>query len=826
MNIKKMIAVLFAVAIGFILIACDNVDKVELSVVNEQTTIVIGSGRVEFQTHVNGRINTGVNYVIIAGSEFASITNGVLSVNTSAPSNTEIMVKSTYKNIDSNVIKIIAIEEVKLTSITFDQTNQTLKTGESVLLTYSLSPQNTTETDVELSITKGSDSATLDGNKLTINNNALNNEVVEVTASREAISTKITFSVAALEQINISFYEESAGFFEPGSTVRFKASFVHESFNDSNLTWEIVNGYEKAEFESGFLFIGNDALVNDKIEVVAKVGNITSNKLTITIGNPDRSYIISANDAFTIYKPNSTENVFTFDLYDADFNLLSEQDILDLGIEFAYNIVGQDNVAEIKLEKPLEVSLDVLSHGQTTLSISVVGSFSDKTVTINAVNTPEKIDFNKVFLEDGRQLGIDYSLANKLNFGIDLGGEQYSNALLVSFEKFENNAWLPTSDASFDFDNNEITFNNTGKYRVLFQTNSGNQLQFEKTRSYEFTINDGINVNSWESLKSTLETNYSNSKPINILVLEEDDIYGYSLVPTVLKGENPTGQASTLSISVADKDVNINGNNFLIDMTNSKGFTGEADLFNISATTKSINVNINDLKVSSSASINEKSIHKHGFMISGTGQVIYLNMDNIYVSGFYAGMRLKHILNGKVSNVNVENNYSNGIESSANIIEFNNMTYGLNGAFGLELVPDGSGEAGIGFDQNQKVRFSGYINSTNAHDGETAYLNTLQVNGITVPIFMQSLLQGASPEVLSNVLKDGKMHFTIFIFNDITTQTANLSTFEYVNPDGGGFINFSALNGVNTQHQYIILDLNASGFQLGKSIMYNWNYSN
>ena len=222
----------------------------------------------------------------------------------------------------------------------------------------------------------------------------------------------------------------------------------------------------------------------------------------------------------------------------------------------------------------------------------------------------------------------------------------------------------------------------------------------------------------------------------------------------------------------------------------------------------------------------------------GTFVPYQITINNMNVSGFGVGLRISHAVNSKVSNVYVGNCFSNGIEISASKITFEDMTYGLCGAAGIEITPDSSAYAGLDFSSNQEVTFSGSISTSNITDGSTPYMALWVASGQTGGLPIANVIQGSMIASLgkdpfgeyelsaddynkmSNVTKgNGQIAFIALIFNG---EEVNQSKLSYSNVDGG-IINFNEFEGVDTTHEYIKLDILNN---IGSALLYNINMYN
>ena len=191
-------------------------------------------------------------------------------------------------------------------------------------------------------------------------------------------------------------------------------------------------------------------------------------------------------------------------------------------------------------------------------------------------------------------------------------------------------------------------------------------------------------------------------------------------------------------------------------------------------------------------------------------------MDNVSVVGFDVGMRIEHAVDGKMSNIYVNDCYSNGIELIQNTMTLHNMDFGTVGAFCIEATPDDmkagetgepilnssvvtqspAGTAGKNYNQTQTLRFTGTLNSQSYNNGGTPYLvndfnldlqAATSIPGLTVTQLIQSMISSAVQKeatdmgaddakaqlamqmLLAACMKDGtSMNFFIMMFVDFT----------------------------------------------------------
>ena len=204
-------------------------------------------------------------------------------------------------------------------------------------------------------------------------------------------------------------------------------------------------------------------------------------------------------------------------------------------------------------------------------------------------------------------------------------------------------------------------------------------------------------------------------------------------------------------------------------------------------------------------------------------------MNNVTLSNAYIGLGLYHVLDGKINNLKVNNCFSNGIQCNASIVTFTDLTIGKCGAAGFELGPTNSAAAGVGFNETQKVTFAGHIYTDNYNKGDTVYMNNYNTGlGVSVVDIINGVVGQYSGDTLSNMRNsNGEFVFIAFQFNDIAGGISNSSVISYKDIDGAGIIHASELNGIDTTHKYIEIDIpiaQLGGISLGKALLYNLNY--
>ena len=225
-------------------------------------------------------------------------------------------------------------------------------------------------------------------------------------------------------------------------------------------------------------------------------------------------------------------------------------------------------------------------------------------------------------------------------------------------------------------------------------------------------------------------------------------------------------------------------------------------------------------------------------MVFGTygcnGQ-FYVDANNIRVEGFKEGLMLQSIVgNGKVSNVYAGNCYATGIMTHSSIVTLENMTFGPCGATGIEMGGAKGTEAGINNDQNSEVTLSGTVNaSANKNNGNTIYFQNYLLAGATIPTVINMNVLERPDHQVSHIRQNGDYIFVALVLKDLATFEDNPTNIIYPAFQSGGIINIDQLldpNVVDTTHEYIEMTIMApvgpggANVEVGKALFYNHNY--
>lgn len=727
--------------------------------------------------------------------------------------------------------------------------------GEEVQFTTELIGDQV-EVEISYEIKKGSEYASINADgKLVINEDAVADETIEV-ISKSYEKTSNTVSVKIAKRLESIVASADAEEIIPGESAILSASMQPEDAYAEDVKWVVIEGSEACSIVSNLLVVSKNAEVGTVIKVKAVSGNVESNVLEFEVisGKSDRLFISLSNSSLTVDKYANSATLLQATVFDVDFNIIEDKAV-------KFEVIEGEEFLSVNYENNI-CSFVALGHGTAKVQATIEGTSYSQVAQINVVVPPTALKLPEVFAD---RMGYQYNFSkvDALKFEVETLGEN----VCEDFELLFSDALGNSGDdvAEYNAETKEITFKTTGEITVTAKSVSGSRN--EVSVSYTFNINEGINVYTFEQLKSTLESSSYNGQIVNIVVLEKPTTeayeydYGYDLVPSfALKAASEQTFANLTSerlgsINVYNKNVYLNGNQHKIDLTNVRNFSNQecttfgwgsnqiepALLISHNKGGLQLDVKLYDLTILGNCSIDYKGdlsgktpvgAYARGIQIgmdieqANLLSAYYLDMQNITVGQFNTGMRIYHVVNnGLAKNINVYNCFGNGIESYANIMTFENMTYGLCGAAGIELTPNYDSLAGTAFNQNQHITFAGTITTTNYTKGDSLYMQNFNAMGYSVIQILQGVFAQYNEEVLSNVRNEnGEFVFISFIFNDLSTMEMNASEYEYKNIDGAGIVNINNLTGVDTTHKYIEVNVVVGGYPVGTVLVYNFNY--
>lgn len=840
--------------------------------------------------------DTVLTWVIDSGAEYATLANGVISVNSDAPIGAKVVFHAEIGDVKSNSITVtvgIPTESIEITLVG----SANIDPDTSRTVNYTLAPSNASVVPLTWVIDDGAEYATLINGNIFIKDDAPIGAKVTFHAEIGDIkSNSLTVTVGTpIETITI----EATGSLEvvKGNNVGLLATVTPSKASASLVSWVITEGSEYATVRGTTLVVNSDAKTGASIKVKAVWGDVESNELEFTVMatqaeiNAAKLFLDLNTSTIRIDKKGTSAPVLTAEILNGNYETVVDMDV-DFTVISGAELLGltQDGY---------NCTFTALGHGEAIVEVRIVGTDVTETVTVDVIVPPESISLPEVFAE---RAGLEYAFSNvdprtgateTLPFAPTVRGDALACTDLMFSFIHESGA---TGDSVATYADGAITFHKTGKVIVTVTSASGSRI--EASTSYTFNINQGYNANSYAELSYIVESSfYTGSLPINLVVLEKPDgsaigyEYGYDIVPSIallpkseqtvaklIRGfDTYNGKTVNYRIQAVNKGLWVNGNNHKLDVSQVKVYTmaeyeAYANAYGITSDDfmpnnsgfftaetwyakgpsdpnfkrASYQVRLYNLELKGNAPIDYDPTKYSGDPGAFVGAYreglsvgnyeydthYYIDANNITVSQFHTGMKFTNIVgNGKISNLYAYNCYSTGVVTRSSIVTLENLKFGPCGATGIELSPEDSAGAGLNNNEKSKITIAGTVDaSTNLNSGNTNYFKYYDVGGATVPQIILGNTQLYTNEQVSHIMNsNGQFIFVSLVFNDLATLAPNESIVEYPAYQKGGIINIREINGIDTEHQFIEMDVMVTlpglgTIKAGTAYFYNHNY--
>ena len=687
-------------------------------------------------------------------------------------------------------------------------------------LQFDVNVENLDEDTVTYLVTDGHATITQTG-LLTVDEDAIVKSTISVQAeSGDVKSNKITLNVIDLKPTTIDLVTVgNRTKIAKGGNVVFDVEYNPTYSTIKDYTLSITQGGDFAELDATTktLTIKNTAVEEDIVGETIKV-KATLNKDT-SIADEFEVTVVAAGSVHSITAENKTVNTSTSATQYVAVSAYNEAgDMLSDDQDYTYT-TNKPEVATIE-----QATGRIIPHGHGTAEITI-STASGKTTkcNVNVIVAPEKIALNNVssHILDGKVMS--YSKVDLLDLDIEMTHTNLTctDKVKYEFELLDDNLeTIASGDQVAVVKDGGIEFKTTGRVLVTISSDSKigttNTSKIEKTTQLTVLVNDGFNADSIADLKAYADR-ANDGKICNItkdINLTASDNFGV---------ESSDHKYSSL-IMYGDRV--INGNGYVISAENlpKTEATGSGNEFlKFEHNGRPFNVAINDLTLVGNTNVNgtlantSESVlrvedddlskvsfgfYRRGILVNGErAENVYnqdtpaaknyavTQMNNVNVSGFDVGIRLVHVVDSILSNCEVSNCFSNGIESVQNIIEFNNMTLGQVGAFGIEissddmlgmLSPNPTGTAGKNYDQTSKVTMTGSIVSENLSNGvSTTYMAE---NYAAIPQIAQGLISAMVNMLPAELQPTMQSVAEDCMFNNSTDKMMNLYLLIFVNP--------------------------------------------
>lgn len=685
-------------------------------------------------------------------------------------------------------------------------------------LQFDVNVENLDEDTVTYLVTDGHATITQTG-LLTVNEDAIVKSTISVLAeSGDVKSNKITLNVIDLKPTTIDLVTVgNRTKIAKGGNVVFDVEFNPAYSTIKDYTLSIIQGGDFAELDATTktLTIKNTAVEEDIVGETIKV-KATLNKDT-TITDEFEVTVVAAGSVHSITAENKTVNTSTSATQYVTVSAYNEAgDMLNEEQDYTYT-TNKPEIATIE-----QATGRIIPHGHGTAEITI-NTPSGKTTkcNVNVIVAPEKIALNNVSSHILDSKVMSYSKVDLLDLDIEMTHTNLTctDKVKYEFELLDDNLeTIASGDQVAVVKDGGIEFKTTGRVLVTISSDSKigttNTSKIEKTTQLTVLVNDGINADSIADLKAYADR-ANDGKICNII----KDI---NLTAADNFGVNADKKYASL---VLYGDRVINGNGYVIsaaDLPKTEGTGSGNELLYFSHNNNPFTVDINDLELIGNTNVNgtlvgtDESVireegslkvsygfYRRGILVNGERAENVFNQDNpaaknyavthmnnVKVSGFDVGIRLVHVVDSIVSNSQVSNCFSNGIESVQNMVEFNNMTFGQVGAFGIEISSDDmlgmlsenpTGTAGKNYNQTSKVTMTGSVSSANFNNGSSTLY--MEENFAAVPMIIQGLINAMVDMLPDAGLKTAMQNAAeSCMFNNLTDRQMNMYLLIYVNP--------------------------------------------
>lgn len=769
---KRLIGLMSAGLLTFmlaclVLTGCGKDPSIELSVEGNVYEVTPG-GSLQFNASVKELNETELQYTV--NSQDAQISNtGLLTVDTDIAVPSTITVVAKIGNVSSNIVSVNVVD-LKPTSITLVPDNTKLAKGGDIAFNVTYNPTYATVKDYTLSIAggTGADLVELNNGVLTIKNSVDN-----------ATAT--------------------------GKTVNVKATLNGDDTISSTTTIELVD----AE--------GVDTLIANNI-----------------------SMLYSQNRSIIVNGLNEAGDIITLDSANISYTSSNE------------------NVAFVRSDG----SIQAKGHGTTTVTINYAGKTTTCQVAVMVPPTGFSIDNVSTYISNGGT--FSFSKVDPLKLDLEIVNPTFSNRCSkdvdYTFALYDEEGVnvLATGDDVATVNDSGINFKVTGNVEIVISSNSsiGGALvpanKLPDPITLNVNVNNGINVDTVAEFKAFSEQDenpvcnlladikltatenfgFNGQNPAGLHFYGDRYLNGNGYVLSLTElplGDNTSDDSYTLLKFSYDRYIGQTAKYWALENPNDKGFTVQITNFEVLGNTGIWGDYTGELEQFKGQSVmisgNYRRTYDRAIEVAGgeynvndtagayKSHIEDFLLDNVKVSGFQVGLRLKHIVSGTATGIDISNCLSNGIELVQNIITLNNVRVGQVGAFGIEITPDemvietdGNLNPTAGVDYNQKpvTNLTGYIDITNYNNGaSTPYMQAFTLEGLTLIEVLDQVVGAQIQEKTQDVTKQTEL---LQLFNSIAKKgdAVNLYVLIFINPEdapayaaGGAFEKYGKIGNVD-----------------------------
>ncbi len=761
--------------------------------------------------------DTTVLWVIDEGAEYATISNGVITVKENAPIGAEVTFHAEIVGVKSNSLTVTVGTPITEIVISTPASTDIVK-GNSAELEVALTPSNASASLISWQVTAGAEYVSISANNnMTVSASAPTGTVIKVKAVFGDIeSNELVFTVKATkEEINAERY--FIGLSSSSVTVDKKGTSApvvigtitnanFDTVTDRNIVYEVVEGSSYLAVSQSGNNCSFEALGHGQATVRAYIpGTEASANIAVNVIVPPDAIAIPE-----VFRER-TDIEYAFSMIDPDTNeaetlpflptIRGDKVCTDYKVTFIHNSgAASDDIAvyengAITFKKTGKVTAVI-----TSTSGSLTEASASYTFNINeGYNVHTFAELQKL-VKSSSYTGQIINLVV-----LEKPVAQYETTYKYGYD-------IVPPSALYDLDAKYAHLGDDAGAAIVHEIIHGSSSEYGTTSNRIQAVNKSVWVNGNNHKIDGSQMRLFTQAEYAAYVAKYNKTYGaenlsslFSAEPWTSSGEDIEGVTKDRAHTVKFYNIEVVGN-CPVDYTGEKSGAIVIGCYAVGINVGAITTYTTDY---------------------------YVTCDNLTVSAFKDGFKIDSVVgDSKISNIHAYNCYASGLRVTSSILTIENMTFGVCGACAIEISSDESSTAGVNENENTKITFAGTIDaSTNLNAGDSVYFQNYTVGGYTVPqIVNLNVQQMMNENQRTHIMNEnGQFNFVSLIFADLNTFAPNTSEVLYPAYQEGGIIDISELaDTTDTEHQYVTMDIKVIlGDQIvsaGTAIFYNMNY--
>ena len=344
-----------------------------------------------------------IDWVVTEGADYAHVEGGKLYIASNTPAGTPVKFHAASGSISSGELSFTVGVRLESISIAIgNKTELSIEPGKNESVSVTLDPINASDTTVSWVIDEGAEYATISQNGvISVNDNKANvGKTVKFHAEiLDVESNQITVTVGVvLNSLSISIDNKSDAIsIDPGASKNIAVTYNPQNATLKDVEWFIEGADGLATIANGIITVasGNDN-IGAELKIYAKIGEIESNKITVTIGTPITEIVISTPGKTEIVKGNTAELEIDITPSNASEKLIKWE--ITAGAEYA--TISQNNIMTVAANAPKGTTIKVRAHFN--------GKVYSNELTFTVMPTQEEINAEKFYISlSSNELKLD-----------------------------------------------------------------------------------------------------------------------------------------------------------------------------------------------------------------------------------------------------------------------------------------------------------------------------------------------------------------------------------------------------------------------------------